>query len=300
MSLAWKHATAPFVAQMESDDERADVRSYATMLAALDDHPEWDAVSCQVELVGWERPGMEAYARWQNALTTPDQMRCGRFIEIPALHQTCLLRRAAIEAVLTPTGGAYRDGPLRSAGAAGGDAIWAHGASLDTPVDYWWWLSFYHAGLVCGKVAPAPRSGEHGDAPSAEEGRTTDPAVFGWRQHPRQHTRTHGRLSLDNLRRIKAHFLLADGGPLCACRRVVVISVGATLQGWVAALREHPRCAAGEGVEVVTVSWAPGKKGNAPLPPAARLQPAARPAAASGGKRQLGRRGGAASGAGGR
>jgi hypothetical protein len=28
--------------------------------------------------------------------------------------------------------------------------------------------------------------------------------LLGWRQHPRQHTRTHGRLSIDNLRKIKA------------------------------------------------------------------------------------------------
>jgi len=36
--------------------------------------------------------------------------------------------------------------------------------------------------------------------------------LFGWRQHPRQHTRTHGRLSLDSLRRVKAHFVMRGPG----------------------------------------------------------------------------------------
>ena len=35
-------------------------------LAALQAQPTWDAVSCQAELVGWPRPGMEQYVAWQN------------------------------------------------------------------------------------------------------------------------------------------------------------------------------------------------------------------------------------------
>jgi hypothetical protein len=41
-------------------------------------------------------------------------MSAGRFIEIPALHQTGMFRAAAVRKV---TGGRYRDGPVRSPGA---------------------------------------------------------------------------------------------------------------------------------------------------------------------------------------
>lgn len=255
MSLALAHARSGLIAQMESDDERSDPHAFRTMLEALEQHPEWDGVSCAIELIGWERPGMQAYAAWQNRLERPEEMAAGRFIEIPALHQTALFRRPAVEEVLATSAGAYRDGArtheLLGASAAldaSEAAEAAHADALDVPVDLWWWLSFFHARKRCGKVCGAP--------------------LLGWRQHPRQHTRTHGRLSIENLRRIKVHFLLRRGGPLFGCTRVVVISVGSTLHGWAADLRAHPNAA---GVEVVEVAWAPGKKGNAPLPPVARL-----------------------------
>ena len=56
MSLALSRAHAALIAQMESDDERASPDAFATMLAQLAAHPEWDGVSCVVELVGWARP----------------------------------------------------------------------------------------------------------------------------------------------------------------------------------------------------------------------------------------------------
>ena len=84
--------------------------------------------------------------------------------------------------------------------------------ALDTPVDLWWWLAFFHAGKTCGKLDGTP--------------------LLGWRQHPRQHTRTHGRLSLDNLRRIKVHFLLQHpSGPAHGAAEVQVWST-----------RARPRC----------------------------------------------------------
>jgi hypothetical protein len=121
-----------------------------------------------------------------------------------------------------------------------------HGEALDTPVDMHWWLSFFHHGKRCGRL-----DGE---------------ALFRWRQHPRQHTRTHGRLSIESLRRIKVHFLFI--GPLASSARIVVVSVGATLKGWLASLREHP---AAEGKDIVGVVWCPAKsRGRAAsaLPPA--------------------------------
>ena len=149
------------------------------------------------------RPGMGEYVTWQNSLLSPEEMAAGRFIEIPALHQTAIFRRAAVEEVLAGSGGRYRDGPaatsastsvaasvsaaaLSAAPAApAAAAAAAAGDALDTPVDLWWWLAFFDCGKRCGKV--------------------DGPPLLGWRQHPRQHTRTHGRLSLDNLRRVKVH-----------------------------------------------------------------------------------------------
>jgi hypothetical protein len=98
----------------------------------------------------------------------------------------------------------------------------------------------------------------------------------GWRQHPRQHTRTHGRLSLDNLRRVKVHFLLREGGPAHGARQVQVWSTGVTLQGWAADLR-----AAG-CTSVLAVDWKPG----APPPehwPRARKRKASAAAGDAGG-----------------
>jgi len=71
---------------MESDDERARPDAFATMidqLRATDAGGRWDAVSCAIELVGWERPGMQRYADWQNSLRTAAAMAAERFVEIP-------------------------------------------------------------------------------------------------------------------------------------------------------------------------------------------------------------------------
>ena len=46
------------------------------------------------------RPGMCEYVAWQNSLRSPEEMAAARFIEIPALHQTAIFRRAAIDEVL--------------------------------------------------------------------------------------------------------------------------------------------------------------------------------------------------------
>ena len=61
------------------------------------------------------------------------------------------------------------------AAAAAAASAAAAGYALDTPVDLWWWLAFFDCGKRCGKLGGPP--------------------LLGWRQHPRQHTRTHGRLS---------------------------------------------------------------------------------------------------------
>jgi len=43
--------------------------------------------------VGEKWVGMHRYLAWQNALTSPAALAQNRFVEIPALHQTCLYLR---------------------------------------------------------------------------------------------------------------------------------------------------------------------------------------------------------------
>ena len=50
----------------------------------------------QVALNGFESAGMQKYIKWQNSVLTAAQMRSERFIEIPALHQTCVYRKQQV------------------------------------------------------------------------------------------------------------------------------------------------------------------------------------------------------------
>jgi len=201
--------------------------AFQTMLKTLREHPEWDGVTSLTKCIGWEAEGMERYVSWQNSLTTPELMQRARFLEIPSMHQAGIFR---LEAVLKSTGGHH--GCFRD------DEQW--------PVDTHFWLSFFDQGLVCGKV---------------------DEVLFHWRQHPGQQTRSHGRLSIENLRRCKCHFLCKEDGWIWKgvnsgenVRLEVWTSGGSeTLIGWVNELndelRRHDktsRCA------VVGVEWRPG------------------------------------------
>jgi len=202
MTLCLSRVKTPFVAQMESDDEREDAGALCKMMTMLRGDGSLHGVSCLLKTVGWQRQGMERYVEWQNSCVSHLQMHKGRFIEIPALHQTSLFRT---ETVMQVTGeGVYRDGPSDE-------------DDLDVPVDMWWWLSFFHGGKRCAKLSEV---------------------LFSWRQHPRQHTRTHGRLSIENLRKIKVHFLLRPNGPAHG-RAVEVWSVGKSLDEWESALLSH-------------------------------------------------------------
>jgi len=227
MTACLSRVSTPFLAQMESDDEREDVHAFRKMLDHLRANDALDGVSCLLKTVGWKRPGMERYVEWQNSCVSEHEMRTGRFIEQPALHQTAMFRTEVVREV---TGGVYRDGTSED-------------DDLDVPVDMWWWLSFFHKQKRCAKVAES---------------------LFSWRQHPRQHTRTHGRLSIDNLRKIKVHFLLRQHGPAHG-RAIEVWSVGKSLEEWHADLAAHP-CAP---ASVTAVSWKPGM----PLPEAWKLPP---------------------------
>jgi hypothetical protein len=159
------------------------------------------------------------------ALTITLYCRCRacRFIEIPSLHQACIFRTPAVYMAIGGQKGSYRD-----------DRKW--------PVDLHFWLSFYHAGLKIGKV---PRT------------------LFYWRQRPGQQTRSHGRLSVSNMRKCKCEFLCMDGGPIwpevsSESVTIEIWSTGQTLDGWVDDLSFELKCQGKEAV-VVPVHWRPGQ-----------------------------------------
>ena len=293
MSLALAHARAGLVAQMEADDARPNGRALGRLVDRLRAEPDWDGACSEAVCFGATvTQGMAKYVAWQNSLRSPEDLAEGRFIEIPALHQTALFRRAAVDATLRPSLGVYRDGPAPPAAAAkktttttttttsgGGSQQQQEGAAapeddlLDTPVDLWWWLSFFDRGLRCGRVVAESSDFEAGPAldPPGPLHPTEAPLAlqsrdFCWRQHARQRTRQHGRLSLDNLRLVKLAFLLrAIPAPDAD---ILVVSVGRTLQAWARDLEAHPRKPKGV---VRACEWRPSKR------PAARQSDTAVP-----------------------
>ena len=116
------------------------------------------------------------------------------------------------------------------------------------------WLSFFHQNLVVGKVKKY---------------------LFYWRQHPGQQTRLHGRLSIENLRKCKCHFLCTEKGFIFGNSRAVeagsitveVWSTGKTLLGWVEDVRAELANQNMNGVKVISVDWTPGR----PYPDAAAM-----------------------------
>jgi glycosyltransferase involved in cell wall biosynthesis len=128
LELALAAAKSDLVGQMEADD-RCPPDRFARLAAALAAHPDWDGVVSRAGLLGFRSDGMRRYLAWQNGLATPEAMAAARFVEIPALHQTGLYRRAALEA----------------AGRFVGDPRW--------PLDIDFWMRWHQRGLRVGRVA---------------------------------------------------------------------------------------------------------------------------------------------------
>lgn len=258
LNLAYRHARAPLIGEMESDDLRPP-RCFFELKRALEANKEWDGATSCVRLIGWDRPGMKRWIEWQNAQMSPAEMANGRFLEIPALRGSGLFRRSAMERVAaedddderrrgreegdgenakrgddekeTPPGPArpYRDlwlvdGRVRDC-AHEADPDYARGSRKTRRPAGWWpvdadfWQRWFAKGLVAGKVAPA---------------------LYFWRQYPAQSTRTHERCSLERLRKCKAHFLVAKGGPARGAA-VQIWGTGETLAAWTRDLREALR-----------------------------------------------------------
>ena len=210
-------------------DDERPQGAFSSMVDALLSHPEWDGVTSLTKCIGWDSEGMKRYVEWQNRQNTTEKMKQARFLEIPSMHQTGVFRRVAVDLAIDGRHGCFRD-----------DHMWA--------VDTHFWLNFFHKGLVCGKV---------------------NEILFYWRQHPGQQTRTHGRLSIENLRRCKCHFLCKDGGFIwedTERAEHVVVQVwtsgnSETLKGYTDDLREELRCLGKSSrCEVVGVEWKPGQE----------------------------------------
>lgn len=258
LNLAYRHARAPLIGEMESDDLRPP-RCFFELKRALEANEAWDGATSRVRLIGWDRPGMRRWIEWQNAQISPAEMANGRFLEIPALRGSGLFRRSAMERVAaedddderrrgreegdgenakrgddekeTPPGPArpYRDlwlvdGRVRDCAHDGDPDYVRVGRTTHRPAGWWpvdadFWQRWFAKGLVAGKV------------PSA---------LYFWRQYPAQSTRTHERCSLERLRKCKAHFLVAKGGPARGAA-VQIWGTGETLAAWTRDLREALR-----------------------------------------------------------
>lgn len=108
------------------------------------------------------------------------------------------------------------------------------------PIDIDTWMRLGELGVKIGKI---------------------DRPLYGWRQHFLQSTRTHGRCSLESLRKCKAHFLKrilpAD------VDRMEVWSTGATLQKWHASFKEVEDTSRPVAVDLIEYSMPGRKRGGA-------------------------------------
>lgn len=118
---------ADLVGHMEADD-RCPADRLARLLAGLAERPELDGLTSRVETFGAQAPGMERYVAWQNELLTGAEMARHRWIEIPAMHQSGVYKRVALDAIggYTPRG--------------------------EWPADIDVWLRWFGAGLTVAKL----------------------------------------------------------------------------------------------------------------------------------------------------
>jgi glycosyltransferase involved in cell wall biosynthesis len=96
-NLALSHATAPYIARMDADDE-CDPRRLDLSVKALEADPALAGVGTQVEIFRDDvpvSPNLQAHQRWLNSLTTPERLFADRFVESPLCNPSLMLRREA-------------------------------------------------------------------------------------------------------------------------------------------------------------------------------------------------------------
>ncbi len=257
LNTAFQHARANLIGEMESDDLRPP-HAFSVLKQTLQENKTWDCVTSAIRLIGWDRPGMSRWIEWQNSLDTPQKMRSGRFLEIPALRGSGLYTRRALEKMTSDSEFKYpyrdlwvMDGRVQDC-AHRQDPDYRLEARVDERPRGWWPVDadFWQRWFSAGKVLTA--------------GKVTAP-LYLWRQYPAQSTRTHDRCSLARLRKCKAHFLVAPGGP-CFGRTVQVWGTGDTLEHWVSDLQEalcdqltrDENAVSGEEIEIVNELAATG------------------------------------------
>jgi glycosyltransferase involved in cell wall biosynthesis len=94
-----EHCGAEIIARMDADDwmhrDRLRLQS-----AALDAHPELDAVGCFVRIFPRQGllDGRRAYERWLHSMRNPETIWRERFVECPVAHPSLMIRKQALVA----------------------------------------------------------------------------------------------------------------------------------------------------------------------------------------------------------
>jgi len=215
LNLAYALSTCEYVAEMEADDIRPQ-NCFSKLLAALKANASLDAAFSKIALIGdlpsnyaqegWV--GMKRFEEWQNSLETGEDMRNGRFLEIPAMRASGCYRRSFLEEKLNLV--AQKEREKKDARIY--EDLWMKGGkvvdcavsdeqetNLNRNPNHWWPVdvSFFHRAfnshMKCIKIPEK---------------------MYWWRQYAKQSTKIHERCSLERLRAAKVHYLLKEDGPL--------------------------------------------------------------------------------------
>jgi len=167
-NLAWRAASAPLIARMDSDDIALPGR-LRRQVEFLSKHSSLAGCGTQVKIVkplgpdGHSPPdgGYLRYEAWINSVVSPESIAAQRFIDSPLPNPSTMMRRSILEAV-----GGYLDPP------------WAE--------DYDLWLRLLEQGYQLGKV---------------------EETLLLWQDGPHRSTRTLERYSLNRFQEAKAHYI---------------------------------------------------------------------------------------------
>lgn len=99
-------ARAPYIARIDADDHMHPER-LALQSRFLHDNPSISLVSSRVKLFPQEQiqSGFQHYIDWQNGCTTPDDIACECYVELPVANPSIMFRRALLQSI-----GGFRQG----------------------------------------------------------------------------------------------------------------------------------------------------------------------------------------------